>query len=450
MQATLTIECPDEPVVIAVSGGCDSVTLLHVAVSTVSTLGNIHVVHVNHHLRGVASDDDERLVVATCDTLGVACHVASRPIDPTSAGIEASAREARYDVLVDVAREVGAATVMTAHTADDQAETVLMNLGRGSGLDGMRGMPESRELATGVTLRRPLLSVPRNVVRDAAVALGLQWREDASNNDLRYTRNRIRHEIIPAMQAIFGADVVERMAHTAAVIADAGTIVESKVRRIITEISVSDGQSVGLDVDGLRALPQGLQRLVLRSMIHASVAQGAADAATLRRVLALLDAEVGSQAPVHDGVVALRERHSVVFMQPSTSHAVSFAITAPGPYVAAHCSLDVSIHDVTEVTIDPDPLTAYIDAGQLHGGLLWRTWDDGDRFRPLGMDGSVLVSDLLTNAKVPYRRRRDITVLCDEDGIVWVCGYRLADRVKVSATTRRVYQATITAPSTRH
>jgi len=418
MIAALTIECPDEPIVIAVSGGCDSVTLLHVAVAGASTTGNIHVVHVNHHLRGIASDDDERLVVATCDTLGVACHVASRPIDPTSAGIEASAREARYDVLVDVAREVGAATVMTAHTADDQAETILMNLGRGSGLEGMRGMPESREVADGIMLRRPFLGIPRSVVRDAAVALGLQWREDASNNDLRYTRNRIRHEIIPVMQAIFGADVVGRMAHAAAVIADAGTIVESEVRRIITEIQITDGQSVGLDLNGLLALPPGLRRQVLRNVIHASVAQGAADAPTLRRVLALLDAEVGCQAPVHDGVVALRERHAIVFMQPASSNAVSFAITAPGPYVAAHCSLDVSIHDVTEVTIDPHPQTAYIDADQLHGRLLWRTWDDGDRFRPLGMDGSVLVSDFLTNAKVPHRRRRDITVLCDEDGIV--------------------------------
>ena len=450
MTAALTIECPDEPIVIAVSGGCDSITLLHAAMSAVSARANIHVVHVNHHLRGVDSDDDERLVVATCDALGVACHVASRPIDPASSGIEASAREARYNVLVDVAREVGAATVMTAHTADDQAETVLMNLGRGSGLDGMRGMPETRELAAGIMLRRPLLGVPRSVVREAATAWGLQWREDASNKDLRYTRNRIRHDVVPVMQAIFGEDVVERMAHAAAIIADASTIVDTEVQRIIAEISIRDGRSIGLDVEGLRALSQGLRRQVLRSMIHASVEQGAADAVTLRRVEALLDAEVGAQAPIHDGVMALRERHAIVFTQPSTSRGVSFAITAPGPYVAGHCSLDVSIHDVTEVTIDPHPLTAYIDADQLHGRLRWRTWHDGDRFRPLGMDGSVLVSDLLTNAKVPHRLRRDITVLCDDEGIVWVCGFRLADRVKVSAATRRVWQATITAPYTRH
>lgn len=450
MLATLTIECPDEPVVIAVSGGCDSITLMHAAIAAVSTRANIHVVHVNHHLRGVDSDDDERLVVATCDALDVACHVASRPIDPSSTGIEASAREARYSVLVNVARDVGAATVMTAHTADDQAETVLMNLGRGSGLDGMRGMPESRELATGITLRRPLLRVPRSVVREAATVWGLQWREDASNSDLRYTRNRIRHDVVPVMQAIFGADVVERMAHTASVIADASTIVEDEVRRIIMEITISEERTVGLDVTGLRTLPHGLRRQVLRHLIHTSVEAGAADAVTLQRVESLIDAEVGSQAPVFDGVVAIRERHSIVFDQSSRSRDVSFAITVPGTYVADDCSLDVSIHDVAEVTIDPHPLTAYIDADQLHGPLLWRTWDDGDRFRPLGMDGSVLVSDLLTNAKVPHRRRRDITVLCDEEGIVWVCGYRLADRVKVSATTRRVWQATITAPSTRH
>lgn len=425
----------------AVSGGCDSITLLHTIVRTVDSADRVHVVHVNHHLRGVDSDDDERLVVATCATLGVTCHTASRPIAPDASGIEASAREARYNVFIDVARRVSAGIVMTAHTADDRAETMLMHLGRGSGVDGLVGMPEMRQLDDGIMLVRPLLRTPRRVVRETAHAWELRWREDASNDDLRFTRNRVRHAVMPAMRDVFGVDVADRLARAAEHLADARSIVEAAVREIAPDVVGHDGTDLTLSTAALLQHTPALQRELVRSVMRSVV--GDVDHEAVERILELVPAEVGSRSPVRGAVTALRD-HDVVRIGVLTSTLdVELGIGAPGTYVAGPWTLVTDVRDVSDVIIDADPSVAILDAEALRGPLRWRPWADGDRFRPLGMDGSVLVSDLLTNAKVAHATRRDVMVLVDDIGVVWVCGHRLADRVKVHATTERVRTATI-------
>ncbi|MBU3742441.1 MAG: tRNA lysidine(34) synthetase TilS [Candidatus Kapabacteria bacterium] len=441
-----TLRVPAAPMVIAVSGGCDSMTLLHAVLRAAERPELIHVVHVNHHLRGQESDADEQFVRKACADLGVECYVASRPVDPSASGIEASARDARYRVFVDVSQRVGASHVLTAHTADDQAETVLMHLGRGSGLDGMRGMPEERTLAEGITLMRPLLRTPRRLVREMAHAWDLRWREDASNNDLRYTRNRIRHTVLPSMVEIFGPSVVERIARTAGLIDDARSIVADVVRDHVRHGVTVDEDSACIDIDMLRSCSDGLRRQVLRAVLHEVLDDAAADAAAVERVAALVDAEAGSRASVRNHLMAIRERNAIVLTFQTQPTSFSLAITRPGTYVAGHSTLSVFVHDVATVTVDRDPAVAYFDVDAIHGSLLWRVWADGDRLQPLGMDGTALVSDLLTNAKVPSAHRREAMVLCDDVGIVWVCGLRLADRVKVHVATRSVYLATYTAP----
>jgi tRNA(Ile)-lysidine synthase len=428
-------------VIVAVRGGCDSVTLLHAVVRTVDRPDRVHAVHVNHHLRGVDSDDDERLVVATCADLGVTCHTASRPIVADASGIEASARDARYDVFVDVARSIGAELVLTAHTSDDRAETMLLHLGRGSGLDGMAGMPDRRSLADGVTLFRPLLGVPRRVVRETALAWGLHWREDASNDDLRFTRNRVRHVVMPAMREVFGMDVADRMARAARVMADVRSIVDDVVREALPGIVGRDGRATLLHVDGMIAHSPAVQREVVRTVLVGLVDD--VDADMVERVTSLRSAHVGSRTSVRGEVMALRDHDVIRLGVPATPLDVELGIGAPGTYVAGPWTLVTDVREAEDVTVDIDPTVAVFDADTVHGDLRWRPWTDGDRFRPLGLDGSVLVSDLLTNAKVPHATRRDVMVLCDDIGIVWVCGHRLADRVKVHADTARVRTATI-------
>ena len=251
------------PVVLAVSGGADSVALLR-ALADAPPAGGLVVAHLNHRLRGPDSDADAAFVAE------LAPHLPRRveAIDVRSAAsgenLEGTARRVRYDFLGRVAREVGAGSVATAHTLDDQAETVLHRLIRGAGLRGLRGIAESRELVPGVRLLRPMLTVSRAEVIAYLRAVGQPWREDSSNRDPAFTRNRIRHELLPLLRTMNPA-IVEALARTAAQ-ADA---VYAGIEQVVTALLCSAerpraGRVVVLDRPAL----EGVAAHCLRELLH--------------------------------------------------------------------------------------------------------------------------------------------------------------------------------------
>jgi tRNA(Ile)-lysidine synthase len=195
------------PVLVGVSGGADSVALLFVLRALAACRpapARLVVAHARHDLRAEAAAD-AAFVCGLAGRLGLPCVVRDLPVraavDVRGEGVEALARRLRMDFLADVAGEHGARHVVVAHTADDQAETILHRILRGTGPAGLRGMAPARELCAGVSLLRPLLSVPRQVVRDYLVSLGQEWREDATNADAAYARNFLRHEILPRCES---------------------------------------------------------------------------------------------------------------------------------------------------------------------------------------------------------------------------------------------------------
>jgi tRNA(Ile)-lysidine synthase len=203
------------PGIVAVSGGADSVALLRALADWVEPL---EIVHVNHQLRGDQSDADERFVRDLANLLNLKCQCFSIDVAAQAlhdgANLESTARQIRYDVLAQAAQESGANWIATGHTADDQAETVLHRLLRGAGMQGLRGIAVERELRPGVRVIRPLLAATRDDVLELLNSLGQPWREDASNRDQAFTRNRIRHELMPLLRtfnpAIVG--VLDRLA----------------------------------------------------------------------------------------------------------------------------------------------------------------------------------------------------------------------------------------------
>jgi tRNA(Ile)-lysidine synthase len=220
----------DTGVLVAVSGGPDSVGLLRLVHTLQPALGlRLTVAHVNHRLRGHESDGDECFVRELCKGLGLPLHVHHVGVPPRRG--ELAARNERYAALRDAARAGGAGFVATAHTADDQAETVLHRVVRGTGIAGLRGIPPRRLLAPGLILVRPLLGLRREQVRRYLRELDQAFREDSSNREVRFTRNRLRHEILPALQALnpeVGAALC-RLAQQAAEIHD---VARSAVREL--------------------------------------------------------------------------------------------------------------------------------------------------------------------------------------------------------------------------
>lgn len=262
----------DVTVLAAISGGADSVALLRALSSVrIPGPGRLVAAHFNHQLRGAESDADEQFVVALCERMCVDCQVgrgevALRAQDEGN-GLEAAARSARYEFLTFVASKQGARYVVTAHTADDQAETILHHVLRGTGLAGLEGMPAARVLNPAVTLIRPLLDVRRAEVIEYLETLKQPFCTDASNFDGQFTRSRIRHELLPQLAANYNPRVVEALLRLGTLAGEAQEVIETQVRQL-AERCVRQFSSAKIEVD-LRALGEQPRYLVRELLIHA-------------------------------------------------------------------------------------------------------------------------------------------------------------------------------------
>jgi tRNA(Ile)-lysidine synthase len=238
------------PGVVAVSGGADSVALLR-ALADEPANPDLVVAHLNHRMRGTESDADAAFVAGLCSHLPR--RTESIDVAATAAGdnLEDTARRVRYDFLARVAREAGAGWVATAHTLDDQAETVLHRLIRGTGLRGLRGIAESRELVPAVRLLRPMLTLSRAEVIAYLRAISQSWREDATNRDPAFTRNRIRHELVPLLRS-FNPEIEDALGRTAAQADEVYAGIEQVAAALLHAVErPRAGRTVVLDLAGL-------------------------------------------------------------------------------------------------------------------------------------------------------------------------------------------------------
>jgi tRNA(Ile)-lysidine synthase len=260
-------EWTDVTVLAAVSGGCDSVALLRAMTAIRSGgAGRICVAHLNHQLRPDA-DEDQRFVVELCRSLGVVCEVGRVAVDRLAAesgdGIEAAARTARYHFFEQAAGRLGARWVATAHTADDQAETILHRIVRGTGIRGLSGMARVRPLGH-ATLIRPLLGVRRAELEAYVDAIHQPFCHDSSNADLRFTRNRIRHETMPQLREQFNSGVSDALLRLGALAGEAQAVVDEMVDELFDRcVVVESCAAARIDLAALVGHPRHLVRELL-------------------------------------------------------------------------------------------------------------------------------------------------------------------------------------------
>ncbi len=263
----------DLTVVLAVSGGADSVALARVMTAIAGEgPGRLCVAHFNHRLRGDESAGDEAFVVALCRQLGVPCEVgqaAATLAEASGATPEEAARDARYDFLRQAAERLGARYLVTAHTADDQAETVLHRVIRGSGIAGLAGMGRTRQLGPAVTILRPLLGVRRSELLAYLHALGQSFRDDSSNADRRFTRNRLRHELLPQLAADFNPGVVDALLRLGKLAGEVQAVIDARVDELAARCVREDGRgAIRIELSALTAEPRYVVRELLIAVWH--------------------------------------------------------------------------------------------------------------------------------------------------------------------------------------
>jgi tRNA(Ile)-lysidine synthase len=429
-----------EAVLVAVSGGSDSVALLDVLGVLRESLGlTLTVVHVHHGLRPEADAEAEG-VRRLCERLGVACHVERVTVRraPPWDGLEAESRRARHATLERVARVIGAARIATGHTADDQAETVLMRLLQGAGPRGLGGIAPVRGL-----LIRPLIETRRPAIEEYLGGRGLTWAEDPSNRDVRFLRNRIRHDLLPFMAELTGASVVDALGRSAAAARAVVADLEERARAELAHLAIRDGAGWSLDVGALAERPIELAAEVLRQAA-ALLGETRPLRGPAQRALRRLLGEAPPRRAARLGRLAVERSGRRLRVGPVALPALVARVwPVPGalelPEINARLGACI-VARTGDYTVPRAPGRAAFDADALPSALAVRARRRGDVFSPFGAPALRRLKSFLIDVGVP-RWQRPRTPLVEAGGeIIWVAGIRRGSIAPVTATTTRVLE----------
>ncbi len=414
----------DRPVLVALSGGADSVALL----SVLCELGYVCVAaHCNFHLRGAESDSDARLCQSICARLGVDLYVRDCDVDArrraTGESVEMACRELRYAWFDSLLDNLRAQAVAVAHHREDNVETMLLNLARGSSITGVAAMRPRHGMVI-----RPLLQASRAQIEDYLSARGLPFAIDSTNAQNDYTRNRLRNVVLPALYAALPAakqGLLRSLEHLSANRDFYAAAMRERVERYSSPGRVLLAQMLEQEEHA---------RLILFETLH----------------------PMGFNISQVDNILAYASGSGQRFCSDSytlTLHGGELHISprgaapAPGEVevslrrdILAPVHISVRSIPVAEFRPERDPDKAYFDEAMLQGEPRFtiRPWRRGDRFRPFGMNGTRLVSDLISDAKLTPRQKQDLRLLTRDDEILWVIGHRAAAPYAVTPATRRV------------
>lgn len=438
----------------SVSGGADSVVLLHALHQLRPNHGfTLSAVHINHHLRGPESDEDEQWVRALADKLGIELAVFDEPVTDDSGNLEENAREARRRVYRQLVSENESLRVALGHTRSDQAETVLFRLLRGSGLKGLSGM----EWATGDRLVRPMLGLSRGEVRDWARANSISWREDSSNTDSRFRRNFLRNELLPRIEAHINPEVEQALARLAGLAQAEEQYWDEVLAPSFDALvrPVSGGCIIHLD--SFHSYPLAVQRRLLRRAfqeVKGSLRQ--IDSAHVEAVLALCRSNTGHDRIILPGIDALRsfshlrlsrpgqfaneKRHYSIPVSPGAEIELPFSAgrlrldsVRPDAETDEICVKFVSEKDRSEfVMLDLQALGGLAALDR----LTVRNWEPGDAYQPAGHQGSRKIKELFQEKRVLLWERRHWPVLTREGEIVWARKFGAASKFRAEPDGR--------------
>jgi tRNA(Ile)-lysidine synthase len=431
---------PGEVVVVAVSGGADSIELLHCLLRLrVEWSLTLHVAHFDHGLRE-NSPQDALFVEELAGSWGLSATTGTWGGERRRGrSLQAEARSARYRFLEEVASHVGATKIALGHHRDDQAETVLLNLLRGSSLRGLRGMLALRE----GQFIRPLLEVGREDIEGYVKAHQLSFVEDPSNQNIRYLRNRIRWKLLPLLQREYNPAMARTLARMAAFVAEDEGYLEERAGKTFEDLAEFQGTRICMCLSSIRGLAPPIRRRILERAIR-SVASGAhltaAHVKAVERLAASGGQSVvtlprGQKAWRSGGFLYLgwrdRERRSTVHGE----------LRVPGEIVIQEWGVRVEAAILPRSAVDvpgSSPDRAYIDWQQVLPPLVVRSWRPGDRFRPFGLKGHKKLQDLFVDAKIPREERSRVPVVSDQRGVLWVPGFRIDERGRVGESTEQV------------
>ncbi|MDA8097925.1 MAG: tRNA lysidine(34) synthetase TilS [Clostridia bacterium] len=439
-----------DSVLVAVSGGPDSTSLLDVLFQLAPELElALTVAHLNHMFRGAEAEADALHVrnLAARYGLPYVGEDVDVPAYRQEQGLSAqvAAREVRYGFLEETARETGAAVVALGHNADDQAETILLNFLRGTGLAGLGGIPPVRDHYV-----RPLIELRRHEIEDYCRKQGLVARQDSSNLKPVYTRNRIRHQLMPLLEREYNPGLVTALLRLGEIARAENQYLDDEAAMaldLVREPGEEDG-GVALDLKVLRDMPPVICRRVLRQAWQTVAGPVATDYRHIERLFSLLHTPAGGQlVELPGGIMVEKVRHALLVRPaagPAESAPYTMKLEVPGetgvpgrPWSIRAVIWDGEI-DLDAVRRSEDRSRIYVDYDCLEWPLELRNRRQGDIFEPFGLGGTVKLKKYFNDLGLARGERNDVPLVVDGRGrIVWVVGLRPADFCRITPLTRR-------------
>lgn len=451
---------PGDLVLCAVSGGPDSMCMLDGLFRISHDLDfKICVGHLHHHMRGEQADKDAAVVAEFCSSKGIPVTIGHANVfglaEDLGIGVEEAGRIARYRFLFELSEEVGADKIAVGHNMNDQAETVIMRLARGAGTQGLAGIP----LVTGKVIR-PLLYVSRSEIEEYCLKRQLPVITDVYNLDLKYTRNLVRHRIIPQMKEVLNPSIIETLSNTAEVLRWDAEFLDNTARDVFEDITVKEGRVTLVNEASLDALPEAISSRVLE--LSWRECSGKTDCLHVEHVIRLMEKQGGTSS-LPESVTAHSHGGYLGFYPPAPE-VVDVLVKVPGVTPVSELGLTIKAKvfdkpsDFTPYVRSvkrsskgeiPDSLfmvelTAYADYNICRDVIRVRTRRAGDRFEPLGMRGKEKkLQDFFVSMGVSRYYRDFVPIFVCGDRIVWVGGFRLSEEFKVTESTSTILELTI-------
>ncbi len=426
-----------QKIIAAVSGGIDSMVMLDLLVQ-LRQLWKLEIVvaHVNFQLRGKESDGDELFVQKIAKAHGLpfySQHTDTKTIaQKQKRSVQETAREIRYSFFDTLKKSLQADLVATAHHANDNAETMLINLLRGSGIDGLAGIPPRRSC-----IIRPLLSVTRNEIVQYAKAMNVKFRNDSSNAKDDYTRNFLRNSIIPHLEERINPSLTETLLNESDLFRDAAQF----TGRMTTAAYADCVSGSTINVKRFTSHDPFLQQSIIHRLLKELGSEPAFT--SISAVVELAQMQKGSIVQISKQLIAERIAEKIEIRKKKERDGFFFIIEKAGKLKTEHFTITVKKSEPPDNKRHRNASIEYVDAASVKFPLIVRSWRAGDSFIPLGMKGKKKLSDFFGEQKLATEEKHSIPIIESNGTIVWVAGKRLDERFKITETTKTVYQLSI-------
>lgn len=437
---------PNDRVIVGVSGGPDSVCLLHLFKTFSDELSlHIYVAHLNHMFRGSESEEDAQFVKALCSKWGLPffSNQVNVPelINRTGLSPEDAARQVRYEFFNEVKEQTGAQKIATGHNRNDHEETILMNIFRGAGLDGLIGIEPVRDYYI-----RPLIEIPRKVIEKYLKQQDIPSRIDATNLTTEYFRNSLRLELIPLIREKYCPHLGQSLRRLSEIARRDLSFMEKETRKAWFEVVRCEPTKVIIDVEKFSEQDEAIKYRLAREAVETLAGDTKDFEARHTELLVefIQQAQSGSLIDLPKNLQGEKVYEHCIISEEIISETADYSYNLPVPgqiiikETGVHIKADV-INRNKETTIKSNPRFAYLDYDKINPkNLLVRNRKPGDRFKPLGGTGFKKLKDFFIDEKVSRRKRNDVSIIEAGGQIIWVGGMRIDDRFKVTEETKRI------------